>query len=379
LIKDQYGSTIDSIAPYTDSNNNNVTYRVYASLTTDATSGVTLTGQTGNFFNAADAAATPSIAATVTDTGVTTALAGTVFTDGFAIGGLDLAKFNKGFHFNSTNLQTGKLTFKTTIQRKVGSGNWTDVSSAVSRTFEAVANSTSLTYSLGTISNIYASIANKSLFTGLATYTGPAVTPTPAGTSLVGANADFLAGRSISVSAKDAAGNTVAIPNNGVKAIYSSDANVISAAYPGANDGYLVGNNAGTATVSAVVYTNKGTTVNLSQQVTVKADSISTASLTTDNTTSSYFSDTAKTIKKTSVYSLFNTLHVFDNYGTEYKGARINEYNNLLGVYFLVSDVQGGTVTVAADGTLNVQGDVQNFVVTAMSANGKSVQVVVTK
>ncbi|MGG2197685.1 S-layer homology domain-containing protein [Paenibacillus validus] len=193
-------------------------------------------------------------------------------------------------------------------------------------------------------------------------------------------------GRTISIKAKDKSGNEVAIPENLITAVTSSNTSVAHAVY---NNGFgfkfdengkavpdvsnvadagkaaIVGNKAGTATIT-IAYTNlKGEQKTEVVNVNVKTDPVSVASLTAGN--SSY--DAAKTgnTLNDNAYAIMD-LKVIDNYGIEYTKEEIFNFRQFTNVLYTVSDVHGGgTVTVAGDGTITLNGNVTDFVLKATS------------
>ncbi|UUZ83913.1 hypothetical protein LJK88_09160 [Paenibacillus sp. P26] len=71
-------------------------------------------------------------------------------------------------------------------------------------------------------------------------------------------------------------------------------------------------------------------------------------------------------------------MKVTDNFGIIYEQDEIQGYNFALGTTFLVDDVTGdpklgptGTVTVGADGTVQITGNVTEFTLTAAVPTGK--------
>ncbi|TXK80967.1 hypothetical protein [Paenibacillus sp. N3.4] len=273
----------------------------------------------------------------------------------------------------TTSGDVGKVTVKAVIQKASnGTTNYSDYSSAVNRTLEAVKSDTALTYSIEPVGTLFA--AQDTLKAGVA-----------AGETLQAGASQF--DKKLSVIAKDAAGNKVALPLNYVQGISSSDPNVLSVARvttdgtSNVEDGYVIGNKAGTATLSAIVRTNKGETINLTQSVTVKADAIAVDKLEAGRTNATYSGTT------TMAYDYFtkdadHQLKVTDQYGITYKNADIAKYDAVLGLRYTVSGVSGKDASVNIDaktGEITATGDVQEFLITAVAPNGKSVQVLVAK
>ncbi len=87
----------------------------------------------------------------------------------------------------------------------------------------------------------------------------------------------------IKVTAKDASGNTVAIPSGQIQSAVSSDANVLLVQPVMNGAATVVGNKAGTATLT-VLYNSPNGTKTASINVTVKADALAVDSITSDKT-----------------------------------------------------------------------------------------------
>ncbi|WP_281883083.1 S-layer homology domain-containing protein [Paenibacillus sp. YYML68] len=349
-LKDQYGKDLKDIARTITSANGQVSeYRVKVEVTnTGSGTSATMKGVVSDGATDADV--------------VTSTTSGTTTTYIFPFSKFD--EFNKGFDLTTTASQVGKVTVKATVENKVNSGSFSEYTSPVSRSMESIKSDTKLTYSLKTVGDLFA--AKDKLSVAAATY--DALT---AGNSLFD--------KKIEVVAKDSAGNTVKLPSHFIETVTASDPQVLQVATSG-TDGFVIGNKAGTATVSAVVYTNKGETVNLTQQITVKADPIVVEALTAGKTSNTY------SAAKTFAYEYFTDgdtkLKVVDQYGVKYENADINTASFALGLIYTVN-VPGndGNVTVnAKTGQItNVDSTVQEFVITAIAPNGKSVSVVVSR
>lgn len=372
MLKDQYGKDLKKIAATVPGTNGQTSqFRVKVTFTTEGAAGF-------NF--KATATGTPVVALptpfSVTPNGSSTE---TVYYFNFE----QLDYFNKGFNL-TTEPTVGKVVVKAVVEKAPnGTSNFSDYSSVVTRTLESIKPDTDLTYSLGTIGELYA--AQDKLAVG--NFTG-AATDIATAEQLLPGYSRF--DKKLSVVAKDSAGTTVKLPLNYVQGVTVSDPTVVSVApytAGGVQDGYVIGNKAGTATVMAVVYTNKGQTINLTQTVTVKTDSISVATLSADNSKATY--DAAKTY----AYMYFDELKAVDNYGIEYKtntdkavgtvdANPIAAYSSVLGIQYTVEVVQGtGSVQLnTKTGEItNVDPTVKEFVITAITPNGKSVTMLVSK
>ncbi|UKS26116.1 S-layer homology domain-containing protein [Paenibacillus sp. HWE-109] len=350
-LKDQYGKDISKMdANILSANGQTSNYRIKVEVTTEGTG--------------ANAAPKVTHAPTVV-AGAPSNVTTYYYTNA------QLADFNSGFDYTTALGSEGKVTVKAVIEKASnGSVNYSDYSSAVSRTIEAVKSDTTLTYSIESIGNLFA--AQDKLTTDIAS-----------GETLVAGTSQF--DKKLSVIAKDSAGNKVKLPLNYVNGISSSDPSVLSVATDtagGLQDGYLIGNKAGSATVSAVVYTNKGETINLTQEVTVKDDAIAVDKLEAGNTTATY-SDSVSNAYDYFTKDADHQLKVTDQYGITYKNADIAKYNAVLGLQYTVSVTSGtGTVTIDAKTgaiTTPVASTVNEFLITAIAPNGKSVQVLVAR
>ncbi|MCD1260861.1 S-layer homology domain-containing protein [Paenibacillus athensensis] len=337
-LKDQYGSDRGNVAAsIVSANGQSSNYQVVVDVTTSGT-GVN--------------------AALKTATVISSTTSGSTKTYTFTAAQLD--DFNKGFTLTSTGAE-GKVTVKATIQKQTNGGGWSDYSSAVSRTFESIKSDTALTYSLDTVGTLFA--AQDQISTALI-----------AGENVAAGDSQF--DKTLTVIAKDSAGNKVKLPYNYVRGISSSNPNVLAVANPTPDrDGFVLGNKAGTATVTAIVYKNNGETVSLSQDITVKADSITVDKLTAGKTDNNFSANGF-------AYDFFtdgdNKLKVTDQYGIEYTNADIAKYDAVLGLRYTVKVVTGsGMVTInSVTGEItNVPSSVKEFTVTAIAPNGKSVSI----
>ncbi|CAN7151347.1 S-layer homology domain-containing protein [Paenibacillus sp. LjRoot153] len=343
-LKDQYGKDIADIdSNIANANGQTSNYRIKVEVTTEGTG----------------TAAAPKTAHAPT---VVTGAPANVTT--YYYDNTQFDDFSNGFDLTSTSGSEGKVTVKAVIEKASnGTSNYSDYSSAVTRTFEAVKSDTALTYSIDTVGTLFA--AQDKLTAGFTS-----------GEALTAGNSQF--DKKLTVIAKDAAGNKVILPSNYVRGISSSDPSVIAVNGDG-TDAYVLGNKAGTAKVSAVVYTNKGETINLTQEVTVKADTIAVDKLVAGATSATYAG-------LGYAYTYFtdgdDTLKVTDQYGIEYENANIAKYDAVLGLRYTVSVVSGtGNVELdAKTGQITAVGnDVQEFLITAIAPNGKSVQVLVAR
>lgn len=260
----------------------------------------------------------------------------------------------------------GSTVGKTTLKFTITKGT-TEISTPFKRTVEVIENK-DLTYSANTLSDLFAIQTNdKAKVSGSDFATG----------SL----SKFAKG--VAVTVKDKAGDTVAVPDalKAVKTAFVVDPNIATVTPAGK----VLGQRVGTTTVTAVVYKANGETQDFTYTVNVKADAPVVATLTAD-ATATY--SAAKDVEY-----LVNS-KVVDNYGVEYKYVtgtpdvnNIKVYNDFFGVQYIISNVQGGgTAKIDTDpantatyGKVVLTGVVNEFVIKAVSSNGKTTTTLVTR
>ncbi|WP_274654234.1 S-layer homology domain-containing protein [Paenibacillus humicola] len=329
-VIDQYGAQLDN-ALKTDNNGgvgSSVVYSVY--LSAKSSDGVSLTSDADS--NAKDYSNT------------TTSFTGDQF-----------GTFNGGLRFTVAPgaSNDGTSTFTAKLMKSVNGATPQEISS-VSKTFTVASSSTSLTYKLNAISDLFNGIDS-----GLISNQDPTTN-------------EFA--NQVTVSAVDAAGNTVALPDQ-ITSIFSSNTNVVKAGVVN-NKAYVLGDKVGTATLSVTFKGNDGTQRNATATVNVKSDALTVNSLTVGNT--------ENTIKASSPGNAFSVmdLHVLDNYGHDFESTTAKDLNKLYGVSFTASDVKGDTnaaVSIDSNGNIWISGKVTSFDLTAVSPNGKSVTTAITQ
>ncbi|SEG61988.1 S-layer homology domain-containing protein [Paenibacillus sp. UNC499MF] len=177
--------------------------------------------------------------------------------------------------------------------------------------------------------------------------------------------------KKVKITAKDNAGDTVALPSNVITSIATYNDSVVKAEVVGGTP-YVLGNKVGSTTVAVGYNTAKGEQKTASISINVKDEAVQVAKVVADNDKDTF----VKTSPKTAQALL--KLTVTDNYGVEYGNAVIAANNNILGVIYTATDIQGGgSVTISTDGTINISGTVTSFTLTA-NANGKSDSAVIT-
>lgn len=188
--------------------------------------------------------------------------------------------------------------------------------------------------------------------------------------------------KEIVITAKNAAGEPVALPGV-IQTMASSNPSVVKAGVdPATHKGYVLGVKAGTATVNLTFQILNGDMKQMNVPVEVRTDPISVVKLEAGNTGVTVTAGTFNAFKKMK-------LTITDNYGATYKNddATYNEgqqYNFALGVLFTVSNIRGnssssvGSVTVDTAGNVTISGNVNSFDLKATSFGGKEAWTAVT-
>ncbi|CAH1215926.1 hypothetical protein PAECIP111891_04339 [Paenibacillus allorhizoplanae] len=327
LVKDQYGETLDTV------NTAAVTAGYTVSFKVDGTTAnVTLNG-------GAVAAGTISL------------------TD--LVNGLN----DKEIKFVTAGATAGKTYVEISIKKGTA-----EVSPAFKRTLEVI-TSTDLTYKANTLTDLYAIT----------------VSDTSKLTAPFNVNADSKFAKGVGLTITDKAGDTVAVPDalKAVKTAYTSDSSVATVS----TAGKVLGQKAGTTTVTAVVYKANGETQDFTYTANVKADAPVVATLTAS-------ANVAYNAAKEVEYLI--GAKIVDNYAVEYKyddkgtttGATpmaddvnfIKNYNVFFGLQYIISNVKGGGTVVynATTNKFDITGTVNEFVVKAISSNGKTTTTLVT-
>ncbi|MBD0384196.1 S-layer homology domain-containing protein [Paenibacillus sedimenti] len=328
-VRDQYGKKIDTVGTITEGSNT-VTYSVYVGFTADTNSHVTLTGKATE----------------------TTAVLGTLANgQNYTFTSANFGLFNKGLKFQTDDGFYGKGTVKVVLQKSIDGGTtWKEVTT-MSRDITAInpAN-VDLTYALDKPTTLFAAQDSKLLTDAQKDVT----------TSVVA--------RTIKITAKDSAGNSVAIPEDRITSVTSSvySAAVAKELSTSGGNGKVIGNKKGTATINVIYNDAKGGIKTDSFSVEVKDETPSIETITADEKYDS-------TTNKTFAWEYMN-LKLKDQYGVEYKEGNINAYDTLTQVRYTIEDVVGGTVTSfdTKTGAINV-GTATGFTLKAYTANGKVV------
>ncbi|MDR6553624.1 S-layer homology domain-containing protein [Paenibacillus qinlingensis] len=330
LVKDQYGENLETM-PYGNVTENNgtrtVTYDVYVSTSADSNA---------------------TIALNLTD------------------GAKSIANINDNeYVFTAGAGSTGKTKSVTFALRKLNADGTVVIDDNVKSITKEIsvidpnAAGVKLTYSANTVTDLFNAVEN-------AIQTGDADDATLSKHA-----------KKVVITAKDASGSVVAVPNS-VVSITSNNENIAKVGVL-TNEAYVIGNKVGTAKVSVSFKTAKGEVQNQVVDVNVKNDPITVASIAADKSTHKVADFTGAA--GTYAYKLMNKVTVKDQYGSEYKSDRtattpvdvVYNYNALLGIQYLVSEVKGGgSVTLGADGrTVTMTGTVTSFVLQAVSPSGQ--------
>ncbi len=197
--------------------------------------------------------------------------------------------------------------------------------------------------------------------------------------------------REVVVTAKDAEGNTVAIPKL-IKSLSPSDPSIVKTGLVGGtassgasqNRGYVLGNKAGTTSLDVTFMAVNGELRTEKAVVTVKDDPITVADFTATNTLRT---NVAGNWGEDNVFALFG-LKVTDNYGRVYSNQMLQKYNYLFGITFSVQSIRldstssgnhPQSVVIDQFGNIYNHSNAHSFEITATTASGKSVTLYVTR
>ncbi|MEC0231772.1 S-layer homology domain-containing protein [Paenibacillus alba] len=191
----------------------------------------------------------------------------------------------------------------------------------------------------------------------------------------------------LTLSAKDESAEEVKVPDT----IITVTSNAYDVARGGVSlgKGYVLGNKAGKAKVTASYRNAKGETQIVSTTITVKSDPIIIKSIVSSAVKtfarSTVYNDDGVTVKTQGAdgaltWMLMSDLTLKDQYAGEYKNANVDPFHNMVPVIYMVNDVSAGltvTLTDSYDGVrskVNVTFDPSvtkgSFTLTAVTANG---------
>lgn len=291
----------------------------------------------------------------VKDRDTSATVTGSVYYQGAAV-----ANYNKGFKFETTSaLNNDNATFAVEVVKTKYSGS-TAVTTEVAKLSRKIESTDdTLTYSVGAVTDLFNAIDSRSVRSNLFV---------SADDQRDVEKSAFV--KSISLSATDAAGNSVAIPNTITLA--SSNNPVVAIAIADGGKAKVLGNSKGTTSVAISYTTSKGAVERKTVTVNTKDDLLVASKISAGNGN--------KTITATTdnAFEAMN-LKVTDNYGVAYEGTVAKEYNYLFGVTFSVSNVkladgvtEGGTVKIDQNGDITVTGGAKYFELTAYTADGSA-------
>ena len=251
---------------------------------------------------------------------------------------------------------TGTIRVTYELKATNTSTNVTQTISTINRTVEVINGATaSLTFEVGSVGTIWAIDGNTN------------------------AGADDLNSRhsrGLSVTAKDTAGNKVAIPGGIITDTTSSNTSVVDVDPAGR----VVGDLAGKAVVTAFFTSPTGTKF-ASQEVTTTKDVPVVDSISVDGNVKEITEAALLGNPSIFINTLLKDLKVKDHYGSEYVRNdghfAPGVYTNLLNIRYAVSNVKGtGTVTLDEVALqLNATAGVTSFTLSAVAPNGKTVSV----
>ncbi|MFS0836273.1 S-layer homology domain-containing protein [Paenibacillus sp. 1P03SA] len=283
---------------------------------------------------------------TLVEDGLSTPITSTKYTEG------DLKTFNKGFDVkvadsvdNASNNIYG--TFKAELVNSKG-----NVLASITRDVKVIDKTADLSYTVTPVSDLYAAADKLTV-----------KEQKEIGTSALR--------KKVKITAKDNAGDIVALPSNVITSIATYNGSVVVAELVGGTP-YVLGNKVGSTTVAVGYNTAKGEQKTASISINVKDEAVQVAKVVAENDKAEF-----KKATPVSAQELLD-LTVTDNYGVEYGKAVIADNNNILGVIYTATDVQGsGSVTISSKGEITVTGTVSSFTLQAI-ANGKSDSTVIT-
>ncbi len=198
--------------------------------------------------------------------------------------------------------------------------------------------------------------------------------------------------REVVITAKDTAGNTVAIPKL-IKSLTPADPSIVKTGVTGStassfvsqdHRGYVLGNKAGTTSLDVTLMAVNGELRTEKAVVTVKDDPITVADFTA---TSTLRTNLNGNLGEDNVFTLFG-LKVTDNYGRVYNSQMLQKYNYLFGITFSVKSIRLDStssgnhpqpVVIDQFGNIYNHSNARSFEITATTASGKSVTLYVTR
>ncbi|NOU85288.1 hypothetical protein GC102_05755 [Paenibacillus sp. LMG 31460] len=323
-----------------------------------------------------------SVATNVTGGVAVVPAAGADFTA--PITGTDAEFFNEEhkFTFTAAVAGTNSAEFVAKVEKQVGTGAWSELFN-VTKKVEAITADTDLTYEIQTVSDLVNAIDTSSV--AEATYDTASGDKLTVGTQESAVTSKLA--RQVKLTATDGAGNKVAIPQT-ISSITSSNG-VVAKTDMDAGKGYVIGNEAGAATLNVAFTDNKGQSVLKTVNVKVLDNVVTSKEVVAGNTSRTTADWTAAVTKATNgtegtdgkpnAFRLMN-LKVTDNYGVTFEGFEAQQYNYLFGVVFTAKGITGtGSVSVDQYGNITADAGVTGFDLVATTATGMSVSTSVLK
>jgi hypothetical protein len=292
----------------------------------------------------------------------------------------EFVAFNGGFAFDARNATTGQTalgandsaTFTAQLFKVTGTAAAVTRTEVAKVTRKIEATNDTLNYSVNAVSDLFNAIDSATVAT--ATY------DVVAGTAVQNPTTDQESAtlsafkREVTLTATDAAGNTVAVPST-IQQLTSSNVQVAQTGVTGGK-AYVIGNKKGTATLNVTYTTSKGLQELKTLTVNTKDDVITTTKVTWNDATHA---------SGIALANAFNGLNVTDNYGITYEDATAQKYNYIFGVTFTATNVmtttgsgasavttKGGTVTIDQYGNITKSAGVSSYELTATTAAGFS-------
>ncbi|NQX71910.1 S-layer homology domain-containing protein [Paenibacillus alba] len=271
--------------------------------------------------------------------------------------GSDLKKFNDFARIRtSLDATNQKVDYTARIVKTTG-GTSTEVAK-ITKTLTIASADSDLTYTLNTIHNMF-NLLDSGVVTDSVYAPGQTLTKDD---QIKDPSKDDTLWQEVTVSAKNAAGETVKLPKK-ITNISTSNPSVAQVKLVG-GVAYVIGNKTGTATISVSFSTVKGEIKQATMPITVKDDALAVASIKNET-------DEVQVQTGANAFAAMD-LDVYDNYGGEYEDAVVGKYNYLLGFTFSVSHVKGGKASVDQYGTIIAETPGTTFDLTITAPNGKS-------
>lgn len=292
-------------------------------------------------------------------------------TETFTFKGADgFDELHEGYNFQTKGVD-GEAEVKFVLKK--GSD---EINSKTVRIKSIPANS-ELTYTLEAVGELYAALDNKNAVIDATILAGGDVAKPDQEEPALSKFA-----KQVKIAVKDSSNDTVAFPDRVVDVVSSNlnTAHTEVSGAPGTADGkgYVLGNKAGTGSVTVYVLAANGTQKALTSSVTVKSDAIVVKTIGTKSE-----KDLAVAIGTAdSIADIHATMEIktTDQYGVSIEKADVRAYDKALGIRFEISDVQVRNVVDDATNQVTISGqvvtvgsEVQEFIVTAVSRDGSVV------